>query len=463
MRLGAAAVVVLLAAALQGVGARGKRKGRKNAAPAAAGGVGASYALLGALDSVRSGDPAGAREQASAAMTQYQMQAPGRESLKPVLEHAERLLGLELALQHIVLPVMEMPDRAVARLTTNDNVWRFLDKGPHASFLAQIARPHVAAAATDDAGDSSERRKHALERGLSGLEAYKSRDYETGRKLLLEAIDLRGGDTAERLLLLLYWQELRCGFELAVTFYLLPFLGLSNEILAGVSEQWVDAEDKAPFAQFVRQLNTFPDLQQRSEEDVFLTPHNMELKDRTLMAGRPGALPSAEYIAVAKDDDTGVRSMSFHANQYRYLLDEGLLGAEHEETWAGLTAMKEAMEGPNVQQVMHYGQEKKAIGFIIPELREKHDLPAMPTAFGRVNYRRPVPPALLAKTPLHTRMVEDTENINSIQSQFDANNGIAVADDVLTPEVVDELWRFCVESTVYLRTKKGGIYMGGCE
>ena len=32
---------------------------------------------------------------------------------------------------------------------------------------------------------------------------------------------------------------------------------------------------------------------------------------------------------------------------------------------------------------------------------------------------------------------------------------------MLTPEVVEELWKFCVESTVYFATKKGGIYTAG--
>lgn len=36
-----------------------------------------------------------------------------------------------------------------------------------------------------------------------------------------------------------------------------------------------------------------------------------------------------------------------------------------------------------------------------------------------------------------------------------------MADEVLTPEVVEELWKFCVESTVYFATKKGGIYTAG--
>ena len=125
--------------------------------------------------------------------------------------------------------------------------------------------------------------------------------------------------------------------------------------------------------------------------------------------------------------------------------------------------MKEAMEGPKVQKVMQYGQEKKAVGFIVPEMRQLYDLPPMPTAFGRVNYRRKPPAALLNSTTLHSRMQDSTQNVDTIQTQFEANSGIAVADDVLAPDVIEELWRFCVESTVYFATKKGGIYMGGCE
>ena len=129
------------------------------------------------------------------------------------------------------------------------------------------------------------------------------------------------------------------------------------------------------------------------------------------MAGRPAAPPSAGYAAVAKDDDTGVRSIAFHANQYRHLLDNGLVGPEHEETWRGYVAMKEAMEGPKVQKVMAYGQEKKAVGFIVPEMRKEFDLPPMPTAFGRVNHRRTPPAALLESTTLHPRMLDRSPSL----------------------------------------------------
>jgi hypothetical protein len=462
-----------------------------------------------ALERLHAKDEAGARQQATAALTQYQMQTAGRANLEPVLSQAEQLFGLELALQHVVLPVMEIPDQTVAKLKSNDNIWHHLDKGPDAGFLLNVAKPGVAespkasrtaelsalklsqlvefarnSGADEDTVDASmetddpktalislidarsgraNTRGQALRHGLDGLRAYKSGEYEAGRKLLLEAIELRGTAAAENLLLLLYWREKRYGFELAVTFFLIPFLGLPDQTLSFVSEKWVAAEDKSPWAQFVQQLARFPSIQHRAEDDVFLTPYSMELKDRTLMAGRPAALPSADYAAVAKDDDTGVRSIAFHANQYRYLLDNNLIGSEHEETWRGYVAMKEAMEGPEVQQVMQYGQEKKAIGFIVPEIRDNYGFPAMPTAFGRVNYRRKPPASLLNSTSLHPRMLDSTKNLDAIQTQFDANNGIAVADDVLTPDVVDELWRFCVESTVYFATKKGGIYMGGCE
>jgi hypothetical protein len=504
--LAPASLLLCAAALLPGAGARGKRKGRKHASAAPAGAAGASYAILGALERARAKDEAGARQQATAALTQYRIQAEGRENLVPILSKAEQLLGLELALQHVVLPVMETPDQTVAKLKTNDNIWHHLDKGPHAGFLLNVAKAGAAQAPeaadlsglkllqlvelartsgvgedtldasmeTDDPktalidligahNGQTDARSQALRRGLDGLRAYKSREYETGRKLLLEAIELRGAAVADNLLLLLYWQEKRCGFELAVTFFLIPFLGLSDKTLSFVTEQWVAAEDKSPWAQSVRQLARFPGIQQRAEDDLFLTPYNMELKDRTLMAGRPAALPNAGYAAVAKDDDTGVRSIAFHANQYRYLLDNGLISPEHEETWRGYVTMKEAMEGPDVQTVMQYGQEKKAVGFIVPEIRENYGFPAMPTAFGRVNYRRKPPAALLDSTSLHPRMLDSTQNLDAIQMQFEANNGIAVADDVLTPDVVDELWRFCVESTVYFATKKGGIYMGGCE
>eukprot|EP01044_Picomonas_judraskeda_P003958 COSAG03_NODE_338_length_8851_cov_33.536106_13_plen_87_part_00 len=36
-------------------------------------------------------------------------------------------------------------------------------------------------------------------------------------------------------------------------------------------------------------------------------------------------------------------------------------------------------------------------------------------------------------------MLHSNQNIESIHAQFEENNGIAVADDVLTPEVIQEL------------------------
>ena len=84
----------------------------------------------------------------------------------------------------------------------------------------------------------------------------------------------------------------------------------------------------------------------------------------------------------------------------------------------------------------------------------------MPTAFGRVNYRRPVQ-IELSETTLHASAMQP-DAIESVQDQFvGINNGIAVADNMLRPSVIEELWKFCVESTVYFDTKKGGIYMGG--
>lgn len=248
MRLGI--VLLLCAAALPGAGARGKRKGRKGSASAA--GSSASHGVVDALARARADDEAGARQQATAALTQYQVEAAGRENLGPVLHQAEQLLGFELALQHVVLPVMEIPDQAVAKLKGSDNIWHHLDKGPHAGFLLKVAK------ADAPRNGQADVRSQALRRGLDGLRAYKEREYETGRKLLLEAIELRGAATAEKLLLLLYWQEKRCGFELAVTFFLVPFLGLSDATLSMVSEQWVAAEDKSPWAQFVRQLRHAP-------------------------------------------------------------------------------------------------------------------------------------------------------------------------------------------------------------
>ena len=49
----------------------------------------------------------------------------------------------------------------------------------------------------------------------------------------------------------------------------------------------------------------FPDLQARTEDDVFLTPGNMALTERTVLASRPFGTPDEDYVAVAKDDETG--------------------------------------------------------------------------------------------------------------------------------------------------------------
>ena len=84
------------------------------------------------------------------------------------------------------------------------------------------------------------------------------------------------------------------GFELAVTFYLLPFLGLPAAALSEISDQWLSPEDKAPIAQFLRMLKSFPDQQDRSADDVFLTPNTMELIDRSLLAGRAAQPPGDE-------------------------------------------------------------------------------------------------------------------------------------------------------------------------
>ena len=503
--------LLFLSALVNEAGARGKRgKAKRGGGGGGGSGATASHTLLEALERSRNGDEAGARQLASVAMAQYQMQG-NQPSLTPILVQAERTLGFELALQHLLLPAMEMPAQAVERMVGNEQVWQHLDKGPHGTFLVQKAKPvsvrpytsapelaelrvgrlleigrtqGVAEETLDAAMDEDDpraavtelilalgpsdaaARTAALCRGLDGLQVYKSREYDTGRKLLLEAIELRSpSGSSERLLLLLYWAEKKVGFELAVTFYLLPFLGLPAAALSDISDQWLSPEDKAPIAQFLKMLKSFPDLQDRAAEDVFLTTNTMELIDRCLLAGRaaevPGEDAAAGYVAVAKDDDTGVRSTGFHANQYRHLLDNGLIDQGFEATWRGYVTMREAMEGPKVQEIMSYGQEKKAAGFIIPEMRKQYDLPAMPTAFGRVNYRRPTPAVLLQGSALHPHMVETSAHIDDLQTQFDANNGIAVADDVLSPEVVEELWRFCIESTVYFATKKGGIYMGG--
>ena len=289
MRLGI--VLLLCAAALPGAGARGKRKGRKGGASAA--GSSASHALVDALERARANDEAGARQQATAALTQYQVEAAGRENLGPVLHQAEQLLGFELALQHVVLPVMEIPDQTVAKLKASDNIWTHLDKGPHAGFLLKVAKAD-AARATDGQGDA---RSQALRRGLDGLRAYKEREFETGRKLLLEAIELRGAATAEKLLLLLYWQEKRCGFELAVTFFLVPFLGLSDTTLSMVSEQWVAAEDKSPWAQFVRQLRRAPSTLAVSCLPVSLSPVSCLPVSLSLSVSLPHCLAASLYQA----------------------------------------------------------------------------------------------------------------------------------------------------------------------
>ena len=284
-------LLLLLPLLVDEAGARGKRKAKRGGAakPSSAGAT-ASHALLDALERSRSGDVAGARELASGAMAQYQMQG-NQPSLKPILAQAERALGLELALQHLLLPAMEMPPQAVDRIVGNEQIWQHLDKGPHGTFLVQIAKPVSArpyssapelaelrvgrlleigrtqgvsedvldAAMDEDDPVTTQATSHlllrswfdfdtllvisgfiwthclrfqraavtalilavgpsdaaartaALRRGLDGLQAYKSREYDTARKLLLEAIELRSHP--ERLLVLLYWAEKKVRFS----------------------------------------------------------------------------------------------------------------------------------------------------------------------------------------------------------------------------------------------------------
>ena len=91
--------------------------------------------------------------------------------------------------------------------------------------------------------------------------------------------------------------------------------GAINTIIAHGSdemkEKWLSAPDQAPFAQLIAMAKNFPDLQARTEDDVFLTPGNMALTERTVLASRPFGTPDEDYVAVAKDDDTGVRSSTF--------------------------------------------------------------------------------------------------------------------------------------------------------
>ena len=117
--------------------------------------------------------------------------------------------------------------------------------------------------------------------------------------------------------------------------------------------------------------------------------------------------------------------MAFHEEQFAYLLEQGILGREFEPAQRGLSAMRQAMESPELSEIMPYGQEKKAVGFIIPEMREQYNLPAMPTTFGRLIHRRPVQIDLNASTlGLDARA---QAQVDAIQAQFHANNGIAVS------------------------------------
>ena len=294
----------------------------------------------------------------------------------------------------------------------------------------------------------------ALLQGLDALEAYRAGKYDKSRTLLLAAIELRPGLT-EQLLQLLFFSTQKVGYELAVACYVLPSLGLPDAVIGEMKEKWLSAPDQAPFAQLIAMAKNFPDLQARTEDDVFLTPGNMALTERTVLASRPFGTPDEDYVAVAKDDDTGVRSstfsfqstkslhrgfsqrtcltqpllllptVAFHEEQFAYLLEQGILGKEFEPAQRGLSAMRQAMESPELSEIMPYGQEKKAVGFIIPEMREQYNLPAMPTTFGRLIHRRPVQIDLNAST-----LGPDAQalpRVEAVQAQFHANNGIAVS------------------------------------
>ena len=108
--------------------------------------------------------------------------------------------------------------------------------------------------------------------------------------------------------------EPECGWtEAVISLYrhVLPSLGLPDAVIGEMQEKWLSAPDQAPFAQLIALAKNFPDLQARTEDDVFLTPGNMALTERTVLASRPFGTPDEDYVAVAKDDDTGVRSSTF--------------------------------------------------------------------------------------------------------------------------------------------------------
>ena len=123
----------------------------------------------------------------------------------------------------------------------------------------------------------------ALVQGLDALQAYRAGKYDKSRTLLLAAIELRPGLT-EQLLQLLFFSTQKVGYELAVACYVLPSLGLPDAVIGEMQEKWLSAPDQAPFAQLIAMAKNFPDLQARTEDDVFLTPGNMALTERTVLA-----------------------------------------------------------------------------------------------------------------------------------------------------------------------------------
>jgi hypothetical protein len=474
--------------------------------------------LVAALVSCRAGDTAKARDLSAQALKQ-------RRQLQSLLSTIEPDIGLELTLQNYILPLIEVPAAADQLNLLNlgallkDQLGRFLVKFARSAVEMEagllrvgqlgdtpapaweqegmrdlialalkhgITDEHVdEAMGADDpraalvqllhlamptpiqeqpVGDAATR-ADAQWAGLKALHAYKARQYSHARQLMLRAIKLRKACT-EDLLRLLFFAERQAGsFELAMAFYMLPFLGMPDAVLRmsteqGFPESLLDKQGGEGVTPLVKSLNMHPQLRGRKIDDVFLNQDTMELVERALLAGRAPWTPDAGYVRDAKEDETGVRNVAFHAEQCKYLLDRGLLGPEFQTVFEEFVAMRIAMESSRVQKVLAYGQVKKAAGFVLPDMRKQYGLPAMPTAFGRVNYRRPVQ-IELSETTLHASAMQP-DAIESVQNQFiGINDGIAVADNMLRPSVIEELWKFCVESTVYFDTKKGGIYMGG--
>ena len=144
----AAALLVLCGLGTEPVGARrkGSKAKRGAKAPAAASSAIAgtdtpSHGVLEALGRCRAGDQAGARELAQRALAAYQRRGPEQPSLEPLLATAETAVGLQLALQHFVLPAMEIPAPVAGRLVGSGQILEHLDKGPFGSFLVRFAAP----------------------------------------------------------------------------------------------------------------------------------------------------------------------------------------------------------------------------------------------------------------------------------------------------------------------------------